>query len=100
MTTTSRKYPTSIEVKHDRKTGWIVISQIRTIDKQKIMAKYNYSMGMFSLLSGGRHCVRPLYRYFSREGKQVEYPYHFLNEEYPLKKSSTLKFSPVWQGKS
>ena len=37
MTTTSRKYPTRIEIKHDRKIGWIVIDQIRTIDKQRII---------------------------------------------------------------
>jgi len=37
MTTTSRKYPTRIEVKHDRKIGWIVIDQIQTIDKQRII---------------------------------------------------------------
>ncbi len=37
MTTTSRKYPTRIEVKHDRKMGWIVVDQIRTIDKQRII---------------------------------------------------------------
>ncbi len=37
MTTTSRKYPTRIEVKHDRKIGWIVIDQIRTIDKKRII---------------------------------------------------------------
>jgi mRNA interferase MazF len=37
MTTTSRKYPTRIEVKHDNKIGWIVIDQIRTIDKQRII---------------------------------------------------------------
>lgn len=37
MTTKSRKYPTRIEVKHDRKTAWIVIDQIRTIDKQRII---------------------------------------------------------------
>lgn len=37
MTTTSRKYPTRIEVKHDRRIGWIVIDQIRTIDKQRIV---------------------------------------------------------------
>ena len=37
MTTTSRKYPTRIEVKHDRKIGWIVIDQIRAIDKQRII---------------------------------------------------------------
>ena len=37
MTTTSRKYPTRIQVKHDSKIGWIVIDQIRTIDKQRII---------------------------------------------------------------
>ncbi len=37
MTTRSRNYPSRIEVKHDRKTGWIVIDQIRTIDKQRII---------------------------------------------------------------
>ena len=37
MTTTSRKYPTRIEVKHDRKNGWIVVDQIQTIDKQRII---------------------------------------------------------------
>ena len=36
-TTKSKKYPTRIEVKHDRKIGWIVIDQIRTIDKQRII---------------------------------------------------------------
>jgi mRNA interferase MazF len=37
MTTTSRKYPTRIEVKHDNKIGWIVIDQIRTVDKNRIL---------------------------------------------------------------
>lgn len=37
MITTSKKYPTRIEVKHDRKIGWIVVDQIRTIDKQRII---------------------------------------------------------------
>jgi mRNA interferase MazF len=37
MTTQSRKYPTRIEVEHDNKIGWIVIDQIRTIDKQRII---------------------------------------------------------------
>lgn len=37
MTTTSRKYPTRIEIKHDKKIGWIVIDQIRTVDKQRII---------------------------------------------------------------
>ena len=37
MTTKSRKYPTRIAVKHDNKTGWVVIDQIRTIDKKRII---------------------------------------------------------------
>jgi len=38
MTTTSRKYPTRIEVKQDSKIGWIVIDQIQTIDKLRIVS--------------------------------------------------------------
>jgi len=37
MTTGSKNYPTRIEVKHDSKIGWIVLDQIRTIDKQRII---------------------------------------------------------------
>ena len=37
MTSQSKKYPTRIEVTHDNKIGWIVLDQIRTIDKQRIV---------------------------------------------------------------
>jgi mRNA interferase MazF len=37
MTTSSRKYPTRVKVKHDNKIGWIVLDQIRTIDRQRII---------------------------------------------------------------
>jgi mRNA interferase MazF len=37
MTTSSKNYPTRIEVKHDNKIGWIVLDQIRTVDKQRII---------------------------------------------------------------
>ena len=37
MTTTSRNYPTRVKVRHDNKNGWIVIDQIRTIDKKRII---------------------------------------------------------------
>jgi len=37
MTTQSKKYPTRVEVKHQDKTGWVVIDQIRTIDKQRVV---------------------------------------------------------------
>jgi len=37
MTTQSKNYPTRVEVKHHEKTGWVVIDQIRTIDKQRVL---------------------------------------------------------------
>ena len=37
MTASSKNYPTRIEVRHDNKIGWIVLDQIRTIDKQRII---------------------------------------------------------------
>ncbi|MBE0638345.1 MAG: type II toxin-antitoxin system PemK/MazF family toxin [Bacteroidales bacterium] len=37
MATTSKNYPTRIEVNHENLTGWIVVDQIRTIDKQRII---------------------------------------------------------------
>ena len=37
MTTGSRSYPTRVKVKYKKKTGWIVIDQLRTIDKQRII---------------------------------------------------------------
>jgi mRNA interferase MazF len=37
MTTSSKNYPTRVDIKHDNKTGWIVFDQIRTIDKQRIL---------------------------------------------------------------
>jgi mRNA interferase MazF len=40
MTTQSKRYPTRVEVKHDRKNGWVVLDQIRTIDKQRIIKTF------------------------------------------------------------
>ncbi len=37
MTTRSRNYPTRVRVKHNKKVGWVVIDQIRTIDKSRII---------------------------------------------------------------
>ena len=37
LTTTSRSYPTRVKIKHDNKMGWIVLDQIRTIDKHRII---------------------------------------------------------------
>ena len=37
MTSQSKNYPTRISVNHNNKKGWIVIDQLRTIDKQRIV---------------------------------------------------------------
>lgn len=37
MTSSSKDYPTRVQVKHGEKTGWVVIDQIRTIDKQRVI---------------------------------------------------------------
>lgn len=37
MTSISRHYPTRVEVKHNKKKGWVVIDQIRTIDRKRII---------------------------------------------------------------
>ena len=37
MTTSSNNYPTRMEIKHETKQGWVVIDQIRTIDKRRII---------------------------------------------------------------
>ena len=37
MTSQAKKYPTRVKVLHDNKIGWIVIDQIRTIDKQRVI---------------------------------------------------------------
>lgn len=37
MTTKSRSYPTRVKVKHNNQVGWVVIDQIRTIDKVRVV---------------------------------------------------------------
>ncbi len=37
MTTKSRSYPTRVRVKQKKESGWVVIDQLRTIDKQRII---------------------------------------------------------------
>jgi mRNA interferase MazF len=37
LTTISKNYPTRVEIKHDNKIGWVVLDQLRTIDKQRII---------------------------------------------------------------
>ena len=40
MTSTSRKYPTRVKVKHNSQEGWVVMDQLRTIDKIRIVKKF------------------------------------------------------------
>jgi mRNA interferase MazF len=40
MTSTSRKYPTRVKVKHNNQEGWVVIDQIRTIDKIRVVKTF------------------------------------------------------------
>jgi mRNA interferase MazF len=42
MTTRSKNYPTRIKIKHNHKTGWIILDQIRTIDKQRIIKSFGH----------------------------------------------------------
>jgi mRNA interferase MazF len=39
MTTKSHPYPTRIEIDFNKKNGWIVLDQIRTIDKTRLIKK-------------------------------------------------------------
>ncbi len=42
MTTKSHRYPTRVKVKHNNQVGWIVIDQIRTIDKRRIIKELGH----------------------------------------------------------
>jgi mRNA interferase MazF len=37
MTTASKGYPTRVETRHQKKKGWVVLDQIRTIDRRRII---------------------------------------------------------------
>jgi mRNA interferase MazF len=37
ITNTSKPYPTRLELKNKEVSGWVVLDQIRTIDKQRIV---------------------------------------------------------------
>jgi mRNA interferase MazF len=40
MTSCSKPYPTRVEVKHQTSKGWIAIDQIRTIDKVRVVKRF------------------------------------------------------------
>lgn len=39
MTTTSKPYPTRVPVRHGQQDGWVVIDQIRTIDRRRVVRR-------------------------------------------------------------
>lgn len=39
MTTASRNYPSRVEILHNDTAGWVVLDQLRTIDKSRIIKK-------------------------------------------------------------
>jgi len=41
MTSSSKSYPTRVEVKHNSKKGWIVLDQIRTVDRNRIVKVFD-----------------------------------------------------------
>ncbi len=45
MTTRSRAYPTRVAVKQNNKNGWVIIDQIRTIDKKRVIKLFGKLTG-------------------------------------------------------
>lgn len=39
MTSSSKAYPTRVEINHNAQKGWIAIDQIRTIDRKRIVKR-------------------------------------------------------------
>ncbi len=37
LTSTSKNYPTRVKISYNDKTSWIVVDQIRTIDKRRVI---------------------------------------------------------------
>ncbi|MCC6371965.1 MAG: type II toxin-antitoxin system PemK/MazF family toxin [Bacteroidia bacterium] len=42
MTSNSKPYPTRVEVKHNKTKGWVVLDQIRTIDRKRVVKTFNF----------------------------------------------------------
>jgi len=40
MTSNSKNYPTRVPVKHNKTKGWIVLDQIRTIDRLRVVKTF------------------------------------------------------------
>lgn len=42
MTSNTKPYPTRVEVKHNKTKGWVVLDQIRTIDRKRIVKVFDF----------------------------------------------------------
>lgn len=42
MTSAPKRYPTRVEVMHNKTKGWVVLDQIRTIDRKRIVKTYDF----------------------------------------------------------
>ena len=42
MTSNSKSYPTRVEVKHNKTKGWVVLDQIRTIDRKRVVKCFDF----------------------------------------------------------
>ena len=41
MTSRSKHYPTRVEVRHNKTKGWVVLDQIRTIDRSRVVKLFD-----------------------------------------------------------
>ena len=39
MTTKSKPFPTRVRVRHYKQTGWIIVDQVRTVDRARVLKK-------------------------------------------------------------
>jgi mRNA interferase MazF len=42
MTSSSKPYPTRVEVRHNKQKGWVVLDQIRTIDRSRVVKLFDF----------------------------------------------------------
>ncbi len=42
MTSSSKAYPTRVGIKHNKTKGWVVLDQIRTIDRRRVVKKFDF----------------------------------------------------------
>ena len=41
MTSSSKSYPTRVAVLHNKTKGWVVLDQVRTVDRNRIIKTYS-----------------------------------------------------------